>query len=145
MHRTPSQENARHVQIHWNPLQPEPQPAEGVHTLVTGERIRRPPNAYLIFAKQRRRELRMDGREGTRMQGITAKMSAEWRAMTPEEKEPFFEVQRRLKREHQEKYPGYVYTPTLSKKTTRNATKSQKVAKTSSEPSEWTIPYYTSR
>lgn len=125
----------RDILIHWNPKQPAPQPANGIHTILTGERIKRPPNAYLIFAKQRRRELRMDGRQGTRMQEITAYMSLEWRQMTPLQKEPYFQVQKRLQEEHMEKYPGYVYTPAYLRKNNKNKQSNQVTKQSNDEDS----------
>ena len=78
--------------------------AQGTFTL-SGEKIRRPPNAFMIFAKGRRRELLYSNRALSN-KDVSRMLGHEWRDLSEEEREGFKVAANELRREHQAKYPG---------------------------------------
>ncbi|KAH9398710.1 hypothetical protein TYRP_018518 [Tyrophagus putrescentiae] len=88
--------------------------AQGTFTL-SGEKIRRPPNAFMIFAKGRRRELLYSNRALSN-KDVSRMLGHEWRDLSEEEREGFKVAANELRREHQAKYPGYCYNPMVARR-----------------------------
>lgn len=71
----------------------------------TGEKIRRPPNAFMIFAKSRRREILYNNRSLTN-KDVSRMLGREWHDLTQEKRNDFNQQASDLRLEHQTKYPG---------------------------------------
>lgn len=71
----------------------------------SGEKIRRPPNAFMIFAKDRRREILYSNQKMTN-KDVSKQLGAEWRNLSLAEKNHYKNLSEQLRLEHQIKYPG---------------------------------------
>ncbi|KAG7093153.1 hypothetical protein E1B28_009436 [Marasmius oreades] len=114
-----------------------------------GQRIPRPPNAFMIFRTERAsvgkdindelnrkaREMGYDGHgyNNNKIVGDTSKvLGAVWRSMSDDEKNIYFVMQEEKNREHRLKYPHYLFQPVRSGKKAarakRTATKTRRTA-----------------
>lgn len=76
----------------------------------SGEKIRRPPNAFMIFAKDRRREILYSNRSLTNKE-VSKVLGSEWRLLSPDVRTRYQQMSEEMRHEHQLKYPGYYYSP----------------------------------
>ncbi|XP_023713699.1 transcription factor SOX-6 [Cryptotermes secundus] len=74
------------------------------------KRIRRPPNAFIIFGNEWRRKLAAEYPEESN-KNISVRLGNMWRAMKSEEKKKYMDMACQANAEHKEKYPGYTYNP----------------------------------
>lgn len=79
-------------------------PANGTYT-VTGEKIRRPPNAFMIFAKERHREILYSHQAITNKEA-SKRLGAQWQALPDQAKAHYHELALQFRKEHESKYPG---------------------------------------
>lgn len=70
-------------------------------------RIKRPMNAFLVYARTHRPILSKTCPNATAAE-ITLKLGIEWRKLSDEQKVPYFAESLRLKWEHQQQFPGEV-------------------------------------
>ncbi|KAK3921673.1 Protein bric-a-brac 2 [Frankliniella fusca] len=75
-----------------------------------GDRIPRPPNAFMIFANEWRKKLALENPTESNKQ-ISVRLGMKWKGLNPEKKEEYFCASRRADEEHKQKYPGYFYSP----------------------------------
>lgn len=72
--------------------------------------VKRPMNAFMVWSRGKRkqyavRDPRMHNSE------ISKRLGAEWKMLTPEEKEPFIAEAKRLQAVHIQEHPDYKYKP----------------------------------
>jgi hypothetical protein len=79
-------------------------------TLKDKVKIRRPPNAYIIFANEWRKILAAQN-PGENCQQISTRLGAMWKSLTDDERDHYMHTARILDIEHRRKYPDYVYCP----------------------------------
>ncbi|XP_047462425.1 transcription factor Sox-14-like isoform X2 [Mugil cephalus] len=77
-------------------------------------RIKRPMNAFLIWARIHRDALQKACPTVSKID-ISAQLGFEWSKLTDEQKRPYYEVAQKLKAMHERQFPDYVYRPKKKK------------------------------
>lgn len=74
------------------------------------DHIKRPMNAFMVWSKQRRKEL---AQENPRMHNseLSKRLGAEWKALSDQEKRPFIDDAKKIREQHMVDHPGYRYRP----------------------------------
>ncbi|XP_028138265.1 transcription factor Sox-1a-like [Diabrotica virgifera virgifera] len=79
-------------------------------TMCLVPKIPRPPNAFMIYATENRKLLSHKYPADSN-KIISKKLGSNWKGLTTDEKNKYFEKARIVATEHKEKYPDYVYNP----------------------------------
>ena len=90
-----------HIKVTENQMKPQPMPKQS---------IKRPMNAFMIWAKTERRNLQRIHPDLDNC-SISKILGTRWKEMEGEEKQFYYEQQAALAKLHMEKYPGYKYRP----------------------------------
>ncbi|XP_043213872.1 transcription factor SOX-1-like [Amphibalanus amphitrite] len=107
------------------PPPPPPQPRPSA-----APKIRRPPNAFMVFANERRKLLARAFPNETN-QSISVRLGSMWKAMPADRKTVYYQVAKEAAAEHKRLYPSYVYSPKEARmrKQARELVRKEKAAK----------------
>ncbi|CAG0881812.1 unnamed protein product [Darwinula stevensoni] len=76
----------------------------------TGQKIPRPPNAFMIFANEWRKNLASEYPSESNKE-ISIRLGTIWKKLSAETKQKYYDLAREAGDKHKEKYPYYVYNP----------------------------------
>ncbi|KAG2198832.1 hypothetical protein INT47_000748 [Mucor saturninus] len=97
------------------------------------EKVKRPPNAYLLFNRDMRRQLKHVN-QGLTSGEISKSISSKWKQLSPVQKEYYIGEEIKLKQLHNKQHSNFIYTR-RSKAEMREADSLKKLQKSSSSSS----------
>ncbi|CAO3589058.1 unnamed protein product [Absidia cylindrospora] len=76
---------------------------------ITLERLKRPPNAYLLFNRDMRRKL-LDQDPKMTVSEISKDIGDRWKYLSFDERQPYIDAAQALKQDHLKNHPDFIYT-----------------------------------
>ncbi|KAH9856392.1 high mobility group box domain-containing protein, partial [Lenzites betulinus] len=73
--------------------------------------IKRPENAFMLFRKSRVHLYNAGAPRKQTQSRISKLVSSDWHSLTPEEKQPWFDLAQKVAAEHRQRHPNYKYRP----------------------------------
>ena len=81
----------------------------GAHFLNKNGQVKRPMNAFMVWAREYRGYLAAAMPNATNSE-ISVKLGQEWSKLRPEQKQYFYKIAEAIKRKHRSDYPGIINT-----------------------------------
>ena len=79
----------------------------GAHFLNKNGQVKRPMNAFMVWAREYRGYLAAAMPNATNSE-ISVKLGQEWSKLRPEQKQYFYKIAEAIKRKHRSDYPGII-------------------------------------
>ena len=93
-----------------DPVSDDPNQAESLSSNSTSHKIPRPPNSFMLFAKDYRRVI-ATANPGRANKEISILLGEAWKALDEKEKAKYIQEAELQRRKHRTKYPNYIYSP----------------------------------
>ncbi|XP_059488328.1 transcription factor SOX-30-like [Neocloeon triangulifer] len=95
----------------FRPLKGRPKRGEMSEESVAGAgKIRRPPNAFMVFANEWRRKLAVENPSESN-KDISIRLGVMWKSLSAGDKQSYYNAAKKADIEHKQKYPNYYYSP----------------------------------
>ena len=78
------------------------------------DKVKRPMNSFLVWSRKMRKKISVENPK-MNISEISKRLGTQWKALTDEERRPYIDEAKRLRKAHREKHPNYRYKPKRKK------------------------------